>query len=193
MSRPLIGMRGENKVMKTKRNILVKLTFGAAFLAAALVVPGLQAAEVKKAAAVEDSARLAALSVNFDDFKGDAYGFEVGDAREELLRQALDKQVNREKWLKSYSFSYNEDVGESPRNHLELRVIDWDRSRTNMVEFAVRARYFDHDGKSLDLGTFYGYRSGLIYAGRIDGGLIYVDAAQDAIKQAFDKLEKLVS
>ncbi len=60
-----------------------------------------------------------------------------------------------------------------------------------MYHFSVAADYRDADGELIKLGTFHGYESGLMVSMRGDVGRAFAATAEDAFRQALEKLAEL--
>lgn len=133
-----------------------------------------------------------ALIVNFDDLLGYADP-NVDSIREDLLENAFYDATQRVKSANDYVMVYNGNIPERPKNLLNFRVVEWRRSLSNFYQFRAIATYYDADGKAIKLGSVLGTQSGIGVFNRYDVSEHFADAAEEAIKSAFKKLDKMVS
>lgn len=130
------------------------------------------------------------MIVYIDDSKA-LFNVDAEWMREDLLRNAFYEAAERQN-LKGFDLQYNGVLPKNARDTLAFRVIHWKRSAANMYEFSVSAKYYNVDGKAINLGVFNGYRSGIDVTNRRDIAEHFADAAQDAFRDAVKKLgEKL--
>lgn len=131
----------------------------------------------------------ASLKIYVNDLEGQAWSG-LDNARDNLLHRAIDNVAERNDLIESYEFNYNETPEKSERDYLLITVTDWQRSRTNFYTFSATARYVDPNGKTLNLGSFSGTRTGIAVINNRDVSEQFIAAAEEAIHEAFEKLEE---
>lgn len=154
--------------------------------AAGLVYAPLGAAPEKRGSALAGDD---ALLVVVDDLLGEIDP-SADYVREDLLQNAFYDAARRNEWLGEFTFEYNHTVAKDARGYLRFNIIDWEQTRSGFFEISLSASFTDADGKTLDLGTFHGMRSGIAVTTGRDVAEHFSDVAQDAFEDALKRLKK---
>lgn len=127
------------------------------------------------------------LIVNVDDLAGMA-NIRNDFIRENLLQSAFYGAADDKDWIGEFDFRYNYNVPEDRGGYLEFNVVDWERSVTNFYQCTVTATYRTLDGERINLGTFFGRKSGIAVLTGWEVGEAFEEVAEEAFSQALEKL-----